>query len=526
MDSDRYLCIVDQGGINQSVQIVELIPSDRPVEIILHNQIPTAHSIGNLKQYDTEPFNLAAELLKFEMKQTTPNTPIPTSNNHINSHDSNIFSAAVSPIIHPISFSSLSKTIVSNVKNIIDSDRTESYSSSNSLASSSNTDIDQDNNSHTTTSSNEISTPQWPIKVHGRWPILTNDTVIAHRTSLTIPSSNTRITSMSTVNLQYTCFGHQTPTHTSSGEGGEDSFDYVEPKSGEFRERCTVAIKAAFGIQLFDLRLEKRIKTLKMNEGIRYWKFLDDCTIVLVSNNYVYHWNITSDDYPIKLFALLEELQTSQIVNYKYDVHQQFSALFSISAQDNKVIGHIQLYSFSYKLSKLLYGFAGDFYTHEIPDSYHFTSSDHHDSHGYKGDDNKKGISEMKKEGMMGGKVSFNFFTHKKKKSLHVNAKKIITIFCFTNKLNNIISVERKLLNKHFFATKTAPMGSSGGSGVSNSSPKKIISKVKGYLDDVLNFKYSPTEFELTSTRLKDFPVSIYIIQNLAILFLVFLLFF
>ena len=438
MDSDRYLSIVDQASFHKCVQIVEFVPSTEPITMVLDNLSQTslpilkAPSVLSHNSKDRIFDSMSTEISSLSSDLSQEETSDETL--HIVSHSGSLASI---------------KSLVSNVKR-----KFEVEYDQNNFSDSENVEIDiynTETSSNTQTVNNVPETLlSWPFKIHGRWPIISNDSVIVHQTN--IASRTSRIISASNTNLSV---AQKIPSAEK---------DEVKVKGNQ----CTVALKAAFHIQLFDLQSKMKLKALKMTESIRYWKFLNDSTIVLISDFFVYHWDINSDDYPPKLFSVSEELHSSHIMNYLYDDQQQYSAIFAFNAFENKVIGHIQLYSFSYKISKVLLGFAGSFYHHSIPPT--------------------------------------------KSKKYSTKTKNDFTFFCYSNVTNGIISVERVLLNRNFFTTKS-----------SNHSLPSLISKnlnVNNYLEEI-EFKFGPTELELASTRLKDFPVGVYVFPNLSLLFLV-----
>ena len=69
----------------------------------------------------------------------------------------------------------------------------------------------------------------------------------------------------------------------------------------------------------------------------------------------------SGDAQPQKMFDRHSSLAGSQIINYRTDLKQNWLLLIGISAQQNRVVGFMQLYSVERKASQPIDGHAAAF---------------------------------------------------------------------------------------------------------------------------------------------------------------------
>lgn len=125
------------------------------------------------------------------------------------------------------------------------------------------------------------------------------------------------------------------------------------------------------------------MKTYNMTEDCIFWKWVSVNTIGIVTETSVYHWTTEGDSQPVKMFDRHQSLQGCQIINYRTDESLQWLlvngkqrcrlgrcdcrlslslvVLAGIQAQDNRVIGRMQLYSIERKVSQPIEGHAAAF---------------------------------------------------------------------------------------------------------------------------------------------------------------------
>ena len=98
-----------------------------------------------------------------------------------------------------------------------------------------------------------------------------------------------------------------------------------------------------------------------MEEDVVFWKWISPNTLALVTEVAVYHWSMEGDSTPTKMFERHSSLNGCQIINYRTDPKQTWLLLIGISAQHNRVVGAMQLYSVERKCSQPIEGHAASF---------------------------------------------------------------------------------------------------------------------------------------------------------------------
>ncbi|XP_072934300.1 clathrin heavy chain isoform X3 [Epargyreus clarus] len=131
-----------------------------------------------------------------------------------------------------------------------------------------------------------------------------------------------------------------------------------------------IALKGKAGVeaaqktlQIFNIEMKSKMKAHTMSEDIVFWKWISLNTLALVTKMSVYHWSMEGDSTPVKMFDRHSSLSDCQIINYRTDAKQQWLLLVGISAQQNRVVGAMQLYSVERKCSQPIEGHAASFAT-------------------------------------------------------------------------------------------------------------------------------------------------------------------
>ncbi|XP_021189489.2 clathrin heavy chain isoform X1 [Helicoverpa armigera] len=131
-----------------------------------------------------------------------------------------------------------------------------------------------------------------------------------------------------------------------------------------------IALKGKAGVeaaqktlQIFNIEMKSKMKAHTMTEDIVFWKWISLNTLALVTKMSVYHWSMEGDSTPVKMFDRHSSLADCQIINYRTDPKQQWLLLVGISAQQNRVVGAMQLYSVERKCSQPIEGHAASFAT-------------------------------------------------------------------------------------------------------------------------------------------------------------------
>ncbi|PIK53797.1 putative clathrin heavy chain 1 [Apostichopus japonicus] len=122
-----------------------------------------------------------------------------------------------------------------------------------------------------------------------------------------------------------------------------------------------IALKAGRTLQIFNIEMKSKMKAHNMNEDVTFWKWINLNTLGLVTEGAVYHWGMEGDSQPLKIFDRHSSLAGCQIINYRTDEKLSWLVLIGISAQQNRVVGAMQLYSVERKVSQPIEGHAACF---------------------------------------------------------------------------------------------------------------------------------------------------------------------
>ncbi|MEJ1272266.1 clathrin heavy polypeptide (Hc) [Cricetulus griseus] len=122
-----------------------------------------------------------------------------------------------------------------------------------------------------------------------------------------------------------------------------------------------IALKAAKTLQIFNIEMKSKMKAHTMTDDVTFWKWISLNTVALVTDNAVYHWSMEGESQPVKMFDRHSSLAGCQIINYRTDAKQKWLLLTGISAQQNRVVGAMQLYSVDRKVSQPIEGHAASF---------------------------------------------------------------------------------------------------------------------------------------------------------------------
>ncbi|XP_019489711.1 PREDICTED: clathrin heavy chain 2, partial [Hipposideros armiger] len=114
-------------------------------------------------------------------------------------------------------------------------------------------------------------------------------------------------------------------------------------------------------LQIFNIEMKSKMKSHTMAEEVIFWKWVSVNTVGLVTETTVYHWSMEGDSQPMKMFDRHASLAGCQMIHYRTDEHQKWLLLIGISAQQNRVVGAMQLYSVDRKVSQPIEGHAAAF---------------------------------------------------------------------------------------------------------------------------------------------------------------------
>uniref|UniRef100_A0A8C0KBK9 Clathrin heavy chain n=1 Tax=Canis lupus dingo TaxID=286419 RepID=A0A8C0KBK9_CANLU len=122
-----------------------------------------------------------------------------------------------------------------------------------------------------------------------------------------------------------------------------------------------IALKAGKTLQIFNIEMKSKMKSHTMAEEVIFWKWVSVNTVALVTETTVYHWSMEGDSQPVKMFDRHASLSGCQMIHYRTDEYQKWLLLIGISAQQNRVVGAMQLYSVDRKVSQPIEGHAAAF---------------------------------------------------------------------------------------------------------------------------------------------------------------------
>uniref|UniRef100_A0A2K5V2Y9 Clathrin heavy chain n=1 Tax=Macaca fascicularis TaxID=9541 RepID=A0A2K5V2Y9_MACFA len=122
-----------------------------------------------------------------------------------------------------------------------------------------------------------------------------------------------------------------------------------------------IALKAGKTLQIFNIEMKSKMKAHSMAEEVIFWKWVSVNTVALVTETAVYHWSMEGDSQPMKMFDRHTSLAGCQVIHYRTDEYQKWLLLIGISAQQNRVVGAMQLYSVDRKVSQPIEGHAAAF---------------------------------------------------------------------------------------------------------------------------------------------------------------------
>ncbi|XP_039752546.1 clathrin heavy chain isoform X2 [Pararge aegeria] len=137
----------------------------------------------------------------------------------------------------------------------------------------------------------------------------------------------------------------------------------MNPASKVIALKGKAGVEAPKTLQIFNIEMKSKMKAHTMTEDVVFWKWISPNTLALVTKMSVYHWSMEGDSTPVKMFDRHSSLAECQIINYRTDPKQQWLLLVGISAQQNRVVGAMQLYSVERKCSQPIEGHAASFAT-------------------------------------------------------------------------------------------------------------------------------------------------------------------
>uniref|UniRef100_A0A6M2DM88 Clathrin heavy chain n=1 Tax=Xenopsylla cheopis TaxID=163159 RepID=A0A6M2DM88_XENCH len=140
----------------------------------------------------------------------------------------------------------------------------------------------------------------------------------------------------------------------------------MNPASKVIALKGKAGVEAQKTLQIFNIEMKSKMKAHTMSEDVVFWKWISLNTLALVTETSVFHWSMEGDSTPVKMFDRHSSLNGCQIINYRTDTKQTWLLLVGISAQQNRVVGAMQLYSVERKCSQPIEGHAASFATFKM----------------------------------------------------------------------------------------------------------------------------------------------------------------
>ncbi|XP_044739664.1 clathrin heavy chain [Chrysoperla carnea] len=140
----------------------------------------------------------------------------------------------------------------------------------------------------------------------------------------------------------------------------------MNPASKVIALKGKAGVEAQKTLQIFNIEMKSKMKAHTMSEDVVFWKWISLNTLALVTETSVFHWSMEGDSTPVKMFDRHQSLNGCQIINYRTDPKQAWLLLVGISAQQNRVVGAMQLYSVERKCSQPIEGHAASFATFKL----------------------------------------------------------------------------------------------------------------------------------------------------------------
>nr|CAD7427687.1 unnamed protein product [Timema monikensis] len=135
----------------------------------------------------------------------------------------------------------------------------------------------------------------------------------------------------------------------------------MNPASKVIALKGKAGVEAQKTLQIFNIEMKSKMKAHTMAEDVVFWKWISLNTLALVTETSVFHWSMEGDSTPVKMFDRHSSLNGCQIINYRTDPKQTWLLVIGISAQQNRVVGAMQLYSVERKCSQPIEGHAASF---------------------------------------------------------------------------------------------------------------------------------------------------------------------
>ncbi|KAI0563594.1 Clathrin heavy chain [Gracilaria domingensis] len=120
-----------------------------------------------------------------------------------------------------------------------------------------------------------------------------------------------------------------------------------------------LAVRVGVNVSVIDLASKKKLYEAVLPDAVAFWHWIGDDVLAIVTLTAVFHWQLSAE--PQVVFERHDSLLNSQIIAYSADASQKWLAVTALSAQQNGVAGHVQLFSCAKNMSQILSAHAATF---------------------------------------------------------------------------------------------------------------------------------------------------------------------
>ncbi|XP_061189992.1 clathrin heavy chain 2-like [Saccostrea echinata] len=130
----------------------------------------------------------------------------------------------------------------------------------------------------------------------------------------------------------------------------DGSIKYSEPIKADSVQvnpsQPIIAVKCGQRLEVYNFETNAMISKSRVHEPIAFWTWLNSDIIAMVTESFIYHWDLWQDDNPpVKMFMRHNRLTFSEIISYKADSSLKWLAITGLIPEDEKITGTTQLYS-------------------------------------------------------------------------------------------------------------------------------------------------------------------------------------
>nr|XP_022339622.1 clathrin heavy chain 2-like [Crassostrea virginica] len=139
----------------------------------------------------------------------------------------------------------------------------------------------------------------------------------------------------------------------------DGSVKYSEPIKADSVQlnpsQPVIAVKCGQKLEVYNFETKAMISKSRIHEPIAFWTWLNSDVIAMVTENFIFHWDLRQDDIPPeKMFMRHYRLAFSEIIGYKADVNLKWLAITGLFPEEETITGTTQLYSVEEDISQCI----------------------------------------------------------------------------------------------------------------------------------------------------------------------------